>query len=516
MLNDDTSVVESIQYDNEDGDNNMVIEDSNDNKHIINEDDIIKLREELIDKAMEELFLKREDAIIAMLFLKWNSDKFDEWYEDTEQSKVKAGIELSDESKNKFEESKIKLNGNKCLICGDERNEKFRSLNCGHQFCPECWKDYLSVKIKLPLNALQVTCPQFGCNCIVYESFYSLFLDNSTPEYKIFQKAVYKNFISRNEDIQQCPNPECNLYYKSDCHMPREIICSCGTSYCFRCSQNHIPCTCEMFEKWNKMDRPKISYESDEMKNLKWIEAYTKECPNCHQKIEKKSGCNYMLCDGKAGGCGFAFCYVCECPWQSHNNHYICNNQTQEVLNKQKYQEKLKKEIEKESFISDDSKKDIHYSIYFYNYYESKIENLEKKSKEEFKIYIYAFCITFTSSDTEFIFENLDKIIMIEKIIKNSYILEYCLKDKEKKKLLEKERDKLLLQAEKILDLFAKLRDIFLRYDSDFAIDLDKIKKELYVEMFSTEVEKNKFIDYIERNLMDDIDEEILSKKIEE
>ena len=90
MLNDDTSVVESIQYDNEDGDNNMVIEDSNDNKHIINEDDIIKLREELIDKAMEALFLKREDAIIAMLFLKWNSDKFDEWYEDTEQSKVKA------------------------------------------------------------------------------------------------------------------------------------------------------------------------------------------------------------------------------------------------------------------------------------------------------------------------------------------------------------------------------------------------------------------------------------------
>ena len=66
-----------------------------------------------------------------------------------------------------------------------------------------------------------------------------------------------------------------------------------------------------MNKKWIELNKDYYYIASDEEKSNNWIEANTKECPNCHQKIEKLKGCNYMLCDKRFGGCGNAFCYVC-------------------------------------------------------------------------------------------------------------------------------------------------------------------------------------------------------------
>ena len=94
-------------------------------------------------------------------------------------------------------------------------------------------------------------------------------------------------------------------------HSARKIRCKCGTSYCFKCSKEiHRPCSCEMYEKWNRLND---NSRNDE----KWIEANTKECPHCHQKIEKIRGCNYLYFGKKVGGCRHTFCYVCETDWLS-------------------------------------------------------------------------------------------------------------------------------------------------------------------------------------------------------
>ena len=117
---------------------------------------------------MEKLFLERDDAILAMIFLEWKTNNLDSWY-DSEDNKYKAGIELSEGTKAKLEKEGIESNGDNCLVCFEEKNDTFFSLNCGHQFCPDCWTEYLKEKIKSPLSALQATCPQKGCTCIVYE-----------------------------------------------------------------------------------------------------------------------------------------------------------------------------------------------------------------------------------------------------------------------------------------------------------------------------------------------------------
>ena len=150
-------------------------------------------------------------------------------------------------------------------------------------------------------------------------------------------------------------------------HSPREINCKCGTTYCFKCSKDtHRPCSCEMFEKWLRMN--------DTAKNDdKWIEANTKECPHCHQKIEKSKGCNYMLCDKKAGGCGHAFCYVCETDWAKHSqDHFTCNKYTDAVKKKEQKADQLKEQLKRTDF---------YYKRYMHN--KKACEILDKQTRED-------------------------------------------------------------------------------------------------------------------------------------
>ena len=326
-----------MEYENYLSDDNDMNIDNDENNEYNDEDykdpqfliesDIIKEREKAISQAQEKLFLERNDTILALIYYKWNIDNLDNWYDNIEQNKINSGIELSEDINKKLINEGVKPNGDICLICYEKKNNNFYSLNCGHQFCNECWANYLKEKIKLPLKALQVKCPQYGCTCIVYENLYYKYLKNNDL-IKNLNIAIYTNYINRNDDIKKCPNKYCLYFIKSNNHYAREIICLCGTSFCYKCLNFfHFPCTCDIVKKWCELTKKYNNICSDEELNNKWIKANTKECPNCHQKIEKNKGCNYMYCDPKAGGCGHSFCYICEIDWKIHiNNHFYCSN----------------------------------------------------------------------------------------------------------------------------------------------------------------------------------------------
>ena len=42
-----------------------------------------------------------------MIYYKWNQDRFDDWYDNIEENKVKTGIELSKKAKKKLKEEII-------------------------------------------------------------------------------------------------------------------------------------------------------------------------------------------------------------------------------------------------------------------------------------------------------------------------------------------------------------------------------------------------------------------------
>ena len=77
----------------------------------LEESEIIKERENAIKEAIEKLFLDRDNAILAMIFLEWKLNKIESWYDDLEGNKYKAGIELSEKTKKELKKEGIESNG---------------------------------------------------------------------------------------------------------------------------------------------------------------------------------------------------------------------------------------------------------------------------------------------------------------------------------------------------------------------------------------------------------------------
>ena len=69
-----------------DTENNIIIRVNYFDK-FIEENQIIAEREAIIKEAKEKLFLKREDAILVMIYYKWDLDKLDTWYDNPEENK---------------------------------------------------------------------------------------------------------------------------------------------------------------------------------------------------------------------------------------------------------------------------------------------------------------------------------------------------------------------------------------------------------------------------------------------
>ena len=516
--------------------NNDYNEDDNDDEYqndltkledfsFLEESEIIKEREKLIAEAKEKFFLERDDAILVMIYYQWDIDKSDNWYENVEQNRINVGIELSKEMKEKFNKQNIKSNGDTCLICNKSKNQnnEFYSLNCGHQFCRECWTKYLKKKIKYPLNALQVKCPQKDCTCIVYEKLYFKFFNDKNIQEKI-NKAIYKTFIIRNPDIKQCPNEYCHLYIKSKLHYAREINCLCGTSYCFKCStESHSPCPCEMNQKWIELKKDFYFISSnDEEKSNKLMEANTKECLNCHQKIEENEGCNYMLCDKKVGGCGYAFCYECETELsEDFNNHFFYNKYNSKQvkmkeINVEKLKEDLKIQLIEEEFLKNDINEVMNERL---NFYYSRYKNLQSsieicnntlKNNLVKKISLMITINNLNNSDVKFINDALECVINSKRNLKNSYMFGYYLKDTQRKKLFENSQELLEYNTENLYNLLISDRlntfiksnshELFEEYKSSVQNLTDIINK--FRKSFLEDME-NKFILDIDEGLID-------------
>ncbi|VDP24058.1 unnamed protein product [Schistosoma margrebowiei] len=72
-------------------------------------------------------------------------------------------------------------------------------LSCGHRFCPDCWRSYLTIKIEEG-SSIEIKCMSVGCNVLVIEDFLLTLLKNPTIKDKylnlLFQRMVeVRHFI---------------------------------------------------------------------------------------------------------------------------------------------------------------------------------------------------------------------------------------------------------------------------------------------------------------------------------
>ena len=174
-----------------------------------------------IKKAREILCLDSEDEIITILrHFDWKHQKMEErWFDDDDDKEYKIGLKLNPKLMNQYPEINASLaanNDNMCAICYVEFEENDPlysavSLNCGHQYCSNCWGYYL--RDKVASNGPQcvfTTCPQLRCNVVVPHSLFLKYLEDKPFEDGINYREKYnlwhcKQFTDHNSNIKWCP-----------------------------------------------------------------------------------------------------------------------------------------------------------------------------------------------------------------------------------------------------------------------------------------------------------------------
>lgn len=193
-------------------------------------------------------------------------------------------------------------------------------LMCEHQFCRDCWREYLTTKIMDEGVGQTISCAAFGCDILVDdESVMNLVTD---PKVRLkYQQLITNSFVECNRLIRWCPKADCGHVIRVHYYDARPVTCNCGYTFCFACSEMwHDPVQCKWLREW-------IKKCDDDSETSNWLVANTKECPKCSATIEKDGGCNHMVCKR----CKYDFCWVCLTSWEPHGSAwYNCNRYDEE------------------------------------------------------------------------------------------------------------------------------------------------------------------------------------------
>ncbi|KAL2129477.1 hypothetical protein VTI74DRAFT_7686 [Chaetomium olivicolor] len=280
--------------------------------------DIQKQQDELIDEVNMILDISKEEAAILLRHFRWNKEKLIEDYMDRPgQVLDAAGLAQTSAGPPKMQV----IPGFVCDICCEDAPglESF-ALKCGHRYCVDCYRHYLSQKIRGEGEAARIQCPSEGCNLIIDARSLDLLVTPDLTER--YHDLLQRTYVEDKETLKWCPAPDCQNAI--ECAVKKKdldkvvptVACHCGHRFCFGCILNdHQPAPCELVKKWLKKC-------ADDSETANWISANTKECPKCNSTIEKNGGCNHMTCRK----CKHEFCWMCMGLWSEHGTSwYNCN-----------------------------------------------------------------------------------------------------------------------------------------------------------------------------------------------
>lgn len=468
----------------------MEIKDNNLDKTfiIIKPENLEAIRNKTIKDCSEFTFTTPDESIAILVDSKWNFDYIqDNWYNDIEAFKAQSGLINTNNVLKELKQQGVYSNNDFCFICYNDFKgftkididvfsnninassinieTTYFSLSCCHNFCTECWLEYLNERLNDVNTVLNTKCPQKGCNLILFESIIKALTklllissnsnnndnknknkDNEDLLAKL-NKAIYKNFTDKNKEIRWCPNPFCDLCVKSTSYSGNaEVTCPCSTIFCFSCGKEaHKPCSCKMIERWEEKN-------SSESENLVWLIANTKKCPKCKKTIEKNQGCNHMICPKVSGGCGHHFCWICLGDWKEHGNNYFnCNYFNPEL--------KQNKDIkEQEDKAKEQNKRLEHYFSRYMNHNKAQKYAIKLKKKIKKDVNDFISIKKLQLEEVAFLNTAVDVIIASRMKLKNTYIFGFYFSEKckENEKMLFEHHQYLL---EKDADLLHELME---------------------------------------------------------
>lgn len=280
--------------------------------------DIQRQQDEMVSEVNMILDMRKEDAAILLRHFRWNKERLLEDYMDRPDKVLEAaGLNSTSSETRKLQV----LDGFVCDICCEDGEglESF-AMKCGHRYCVDCYRHYLTQKIREEGEAARIQCPSDGCGRILDTCSLDLLV---TPDLTDrYHELLNRTYVEDKESFKWCPAPdcpnavECGVKKKDLDKTVPTVECRCGNRFCFGCANSdHQPAPCDLVKKWLKKC-------ADDSETANWISANTKECPKCNSTIEKNGGCNHMTCRK----CKYEFCWMCMGLWSEHGTSwYNCN-----------------------------------------------------------------------------------------------------------------------------------------------------------------------------------------------
>lgn len=184
-----------------------------------------------------------------------------------------------------------------CPICFDDTQTETLSLECGHQFCTDCWNAYTTNKVR-DESELSTQCMAEGCSLVAPDAFISAVLASDQPTLARFHELDIRHFVASNPNLKYCPAPSCTFTVSCPAAASKSslatvvptVACEMQHKFCFGCAidGDHRPVICSVAKMWLKKCH-------DDSETANWIKSNTKECSKCQSTIEKNGGCKYVL-----------------------------------------------------------------------------------------------------------------------------------------------------------------------------------------------------------------------------
>lgn len=242
-----------------------------------------------------------------------------------------VGLILNEELK-KYNATKQKETFNSswhnCKVCFEEMlGSDFVQLSCGHLTCKICVSSYLTTLIK-DCNFRRLTCPMSSCEIGIPTDLIRELINEEL--FSKYDEFLLSHAIESMGDVFYCPRKSCQAHVIADKDSKLAVCPECQFAFCTNCKYAfHGIDPCRLFrnlkEKKELLNRyqeagteEKLQIEKvygrkqlqdalNEELTEKWIDSWSKPCPQCKTHIEKIEGCNKMTC----WKCKTYFCWIC-------------------------------------------------------------------------------------------------------------------------------------------------------------------------------------------------------------
>lgn len=330
---------------------------------VLSTEEVTKHMEDCITEFNIVANISKTTARLLLNHFNWDKEKLMERFYDSDQEKLFKEARVTNPATLEMKEEVITnaAGMEECHVCCLSLPPKMMfGLGCGHRFCTNCWREYITTRIIEEGAAQSVMCAGHNCKVVMEDQEVLDLLHDSKVKQK-YQYRICQSFVECNRQLKWCPYPDCKYVVKAVYPGAKKVVCKCRHVFCFNCGASwHAPVKCSLLKLWTKKC-------DDDSETSNWISANTKECPKCKVTIEKDGGCNHMVC--KNISCKSEFCWVCLGPWEPHGSSwYSCNRYDEsEAKQARDSQEKSRAALQR--------------YLFYYNRYMNHMQSLKFENK---------------------------------------------------------------------------------------------------------------------------------------